>query len=65
MLTPIEQSKLAELETVIERNLTAFYEVGNALLQMTVEERAALGIPNVEEILSILKEKKPCLTLLK
>jgi len=33
-LAPIEQTKLAELERVIERNLKTFYEVGNALLQI-------------------------------
>lgn len=37
VLTPVEQSELEKLETIIERNLKIFYEVGTALL--TIRDR--------------------------
>lgn len=67
-LTVIERNNLVELEEAIQKNLTAFYEVGNELMNMTKAERASLGIPHVEEILAMFKQMKgvgPCLTLCK
>jgi hypothetical protein len=33
-MTPVEKTNLAELETTIQKNLAAFYEVGFALMQI-------------------------------
>lgn len=67
-LTIIETNNLVELEQTISRNLKAFYEVGEKLLQMSKTERSNLGISDVEEMLIIYKNMKrgdSCLTLCK
>ncbi len=48
-LSVIEQSKLSQLEEVIERNLQTFYEVGNALLQIRDERLYRQNYPNFDE----------------